>query len=91
MPSSRSVANPGRRRLLKFAALAGASGVLASHGLQARGLKTSAHIVIIGAGAGGMAMANRLSRSLDGARISLVDEREIHHYQPGWTLVASGV
>lgn len=83
--------SPGRRRLLKFAALGGAASLLASHGVQARGLKTSARIVIIGAGAGGMAMASRLSRSLDGARITLVDEREIHHYQPGWTMVASGV
>ncbi len=91
MSNSTTISNPGRRRLLKFAALAGATSLLTSHGLQARGLKTSAHIVIIGAGAGGMAMANRLSRSLDGAHISLVDEREIHHYQPGWTLVASGV
>lgn len=54
-------------------------------------LKTSAHIVIAGGGLGGIAMANRLSRVLDGARITLVDAKKEHNYQPGYTLVATGV
>lgn len=80
-----------RRQFLKYGAGAGAAGLLYASGLQARPLATRARIVILGGGAGGMAMANRLSRRLDGARISLVEPREVHHYQPGWTLVASGV
>ncbi|SDL26494.1 sulfide:quinone oxidoreductase [Franzmannia pantelleriensis] len=80
-----------RRQFLKWSASAGAAGLLYSTGLRARPLSTNARVVILGGGAAGMAMANRLSRRLDGARISLVEPREIHHYQPGWTLVASGV
>ncbi|PMR73367.1 NAD(P)/FAD-dependent oxidoreductase [Billgrantia endophytica] len=78
-----------RRRLLQWSACA--TGLLFSAGLQARAQSSNARIVIVGGGAAGMAMANRLSRRLDGARITLIEPREVHHYQPGWTLVASGV
>jgi sulfide:quinone oxidoreductase len=53
--------------------------------------RTSARILIIGAGAAGLATANRLQRSLAGARITLVGARQPHLYQPGFTLVASGL
>ena len=53
--------------------------------------KTSAHIVIAGSGLGGIAVANRLSKMLDGAKITIVDRKEEHNYQPGYTLVATGV
>jgi len=82
----------GRRRLLAgfaatplAAALAGASA-----SAQAR-VRTQAHIVIAGSGAGGIAIANRLARGLEGARITIIDGREQHLYQPGWTLVAGGI
>ncbi|MBA4502954.1 NAD(P)/FAD-dependent oxidoreductase [Marinobacterium sp. 3-1745] len=52
---------------------------------------TSAHIVIIGAGAAGLAMASRLQRSLSGVRITLVGSRERHFYQPGFTLIGAGL
>jgi len=84
--------NSSRRRLLGGLAsvpLAASLGT-APATAQAR-VKTNAHIVIVGSGAGGIASANRLSRLLDGARITIVDKREAHFYQPGWTLVASGV
>lgn len=80
-----------RRRFLQFSTGAGAAALLASSGLTAKTIDTRARIVIIGAGAGGMAVANRLSRRLNGASITVVEARETHHYQPGWTLVASGV
>ena len=32
--------------------------------------------------AGGVALANRLSRELDGAKITIIDRKEIHNYQP---------
>ena len=80
-----------RRQLLKFGLGVGAAGLLPLGSLKASTLSTNARIVILGGGAAGMAMANRLSRRLEGASISLVEPREIHHYQPGWTLVASGV
>jgi len=83
-----------RRRLLLGA---GATPLLAGGGLvvSARparaALKTSARIVIAGSGLGGIALANRLARELDGARITIVDRKEVHNYQPGYTLVATGV
>jgi len=54
-------------------------------------LKTRARIVIAGSGLGGIAVANRLSRLLEGAQITIVDRKEEHNYQPGYTLVATGV
>ncbi|MDD3483058.1 FAD/NAD(P)-binding oxidoreductase [Azovibrio restrictus] len=53
--------------------------------------KTSARIVIAGAGAAGLAAASYLARQLEGARITLIDARKEHFYQPGFTLVASGI
>ncbi|KAA0876566.1 NAD(P)/FAD-dependent oxidoreductase [Nitrincola tapanii] len=85
--------NLRRRDLLKLGlGAAAATPLLGLAGnASANSISTNAHIVISGAGAGGTAMANRLSRSLKGARITVIDSREEHHYQPGWTLVASGV
>ncbi|MEO2037194.1 MAG: FAD-dependent oxidoreductase [Martelella sp.] len=54
-------------------------------------VSTKANIVIIGAGAAGTAMANRLSQRLEGARITIIDPRTTHLYQPGLTLVATGL
>jgi len=78
----------GRRATLALAAgvtLAGQAGKV-----QAQ-QRSSAHIVIIGAGAAGLAMASRLSRRLDGARITILDRQSRHVYQPGLTMVGSGV
>ncbi|RPH40427.1 MAG: pyridine nucleotide-disulfide oxidoreductase, partial [Burkholderiales bacterium] len=83
---------PQRRRWLRAMTaapvLAGASVAAA----PARAtVKTRARIVIAGSGLGGIAVANRLARMLDGARITLIDRKEEHNYQPGYTLVATGV
>jgi sulfide:quinone oxidoreductase len=59
--------------------------------LLADTISTQARIVILGGGAAGMSIANRLAMRLSGATITVVEPREQHHYQPGWTLVASGV
>jgi len=80
-----------RRDLLKFGVGAGVVGPLALSSGQVKAVNTQAHIVIVGAGAGGISMANRLTNRLQGAKITLIDSREKHYYQPGWTLVASGV
>src|SRR5690554_6355176 len=80
-----------RRQFLQWSAVAGTAGLLYATRTHARTLSTSARIVIIGGGGGGMAMANRLARRLDGAHISLIEPSETHFYQPGFTLVASGV
>ncbi len=46
-------------------------------------LNTNAHILIVGGGAAGIAMANRFSHSLQGAKITMLGERQPHIYQPG--------
>lgn len=84
--------NPARRRLL--ASMVGAplaSSVIAHSSAAQAALKTSARIVILGSGLGGLAVANRLARELDGAKITIVDRKEIHNYQPGYTLVGTGI
>lgn len=80
-----------RRRWLRALSLLPAAGAAASAGPARAALKTRARIVIAGGGLGGIAVANRLSRMLDGAKIILVDKKEEHNYQPGYTLVATGV
>ncbi|KPF47629.1 pyridine nucleotide-disulfide oxidoreductase [beta proteobacterium AAP121] len=80
--------SPTRRALLGAASFAALTGTAPA--AQAR-LKTAAHIVIAGSGLGGLAVANRLARELEGARITVIDRKEEHNYQPGYTLVASGV
>jgi sulfide:quinone oxidoreductase len=78
-----------RRDLLSLGL--GVSTLLPFSVASANTLNTQAHIVILGGGAAGMAMANRLTKRLRGGIITLVEPRETHHYQPGWTMVASGV
>lgn len=83
-----------------FLALAGGGGGLAAAGLAgtvapepavAAPVETRARIVIVGAGAAGSSVANRLADRLSGARITIVDGRKRHLYQPGFTLVAAGL
>ena len=83
-----------RRQFLGLAAAgaAGAAFPLAAPGSAGAAMvRTSASIVIIGAGAAGTAFANRLVRRLEGASITLIDPRKEHLYQPGLSLVAAGL
>jgi sulfide:quinone oxidoreductase len=54
-------------------------------------VKTTARIVIVGGGAAGLTAASRLTQSLAGAKVTVIDGRKQHHYQPGYTLVAAGI
>ncbi len=83
-----------RRQLL--AATLGGGAVAATvsareGGARAAPVATSAHVVVIGAGAAGTALANRLVDRLEGARITVIDPRREHLYQPGLSLVAAGL
>ncbi|MGM8909490.1 NAD(P)/FAD-dependent oxidoreductase [Psychrobacter sp. 1U1] len=49
------------------------------------------NIVIVGAGVAGLGVANRLSRQLPNATLTILDSRKVHYYQPGYTLLATGV
>lgn len=83
-----------RRGLLRLgsgAALAAALGAGARAQTTPRQAPASARLVIIGAGAGGTALANRLVRRMEPRQITLIDPRAEHYYQPGFSLVAAGL
>ncbi|MBB4285310.1 NAD(P)/FAD-dependent oxidoreductase [Roseospira goensis] len=96
-PRDTSPGGPGldRRALLKLGAAAPVVAAATASGVRparaARRVETRARIVIVGAGAAGLATASRLAERLDGATITLVDARKRHLYQPGFTLVAAGL
>ncbi|WP_216598445.1 FAD/NAD(P)-binding oxidoreductase [Loktanella sp. 5RATIMAR09] len=79
-----------RRAFLGLAAGALATAA-AVRPAQAQMVQTSARIVIIGAGAAGTALVNRLVRRLEGADITILDPSAEHLYQPGLSLVAAGL
>lgn len=79
-----------RRSFLGLAA-GGAAALSLPVDVHATPVKTAARIVILGAGAGGTAFANRLATRLEGAQITVVDGRAQHWYQPGFTLIAAGL
>ncbi len=54
-------------------------------------VKTHARILVTGSDFGGIAIANRLQQGLEGARITILDRKEEHNYQPGYTLVGTGI
>jgi sulfide:quinone oxidoreductase len=80
-----------RRSFLGLMAAGGGAAALGVPQAKAQMRATNARIVIIGAGAGGTALANRLVRRLDGAEITVIDPRAEHLYQPGLSLVAAGL
>ncbi|WP_238104075.1 NAD(P)/FAD-dependent oxidoreductase [Vibrio cincinnatiensis] len=68
-------------------------GVLSGAGVGYRELsktKTNAKILIVGGGAAGIGMANKLNQYLSGAEITVVEPRNFHWYQPGQTLLLAG-
>lgn len=92
----RRMTEPERIALSRRGFLGMAAGGLALAGaaatpVRAQRVKTQARIVILGAGAAGTTMANRLVQRLDGATITLIDGRKRHLYQPGFTLIAAGL
>ena len=48
-------------------------------------------VVIIGAGAAGIAVASSLLKRKKDLDVAIIDPAEIHYYQPGWTMVGAGV
>jgi len=80
-----------RRAVLGLFAGGVTAAGLGARPARAAKVRTSARIVILGAGAAGAAMANRLTERLDGAAITLIDGRPEHWYQPGFTLIAAGL
>ncbi len=77
----------------QFLAIGASAAMLAglARPVPAAPVPTSARILILGAGAAGTALANRLRERLPGARVTLLDPRKAHYYQPGFTLIAAGL
>lgn len=76
-----------RRHFLVGTALAGAATYA---GWEFSKTSTNAHIVIAGGGAAGISIANKLQHYLSGAKITVIDPRPYHWYQPGQTLLLAG-
>ena len=81
---------PSRRGFLGLVG-GGLATVAAVQPAVAAKVQTNARIVIIGAGAGGTSLVNRLMERLDGAAITILDPSAEHLYQPGLSLVAAGL
>ncbi|HMO07858.1 MAG TPA: FAD/NAD(P)-binding oxidoreductase [Paracoccaceae bacterium] len=85
------ITGPASRRAF-LGLLGGGAALAAVRPVAARAqVATRARIVILGAGAAGAAMANRLAGRLEGAAITVIDGRARHLYQPGFTLIGAGL
>jgi sulfide:quinone oxidoreductase len=58
---------------------------------QPRQTPTAHDVVIVGGGAGGLATAASLLKRRPDLDIVVIEPRDKHYYQPGWTLVGGGV
>ena len=54
-------------------------------------MNSSYDVVVVGAGAGGLAATSSLRKRNKIIRIAVVDPSETHDYQPGWTMVGGGI
>lgn len=81
-----------RRDFVQALSVAGAGTLLGATQLAlATTSSESVSIVILGCGLAGLASAHRLRKNLPNAKITLVDAKTEHNYQPGYTLLATGV
>jgi len=47
-------------------------------------------VVIVGAGTAGVAVAAHLKKMDESLDVAIIEPRDVHYYQPGWTLVGGG-
>lgn len=81
-----------RRDALKVLGLGGAALALPATAPKAHAASNAkGKIVIIGAGLAGITVASRLSHALSKPDITIIDGGDKVDYQPGYTLIASGV
>jgi len=99
-----ALSQAGRRPAADIVALAAAAGYdlgalaprlaqgVAPGGDQAAPVVDARHdIVIVGAGAAGVAVASSLLARDASLDIAVIDPADTHYYQPGWTMVGAGV
>lgn len=48
-------------------------------------------VLIVGAGAAGIAAASSLLMREEKLKVGIIDPADVHYYQPGWTLVGAGI
>lgn len=91
---NKDVTSLSRRSFLAAGAavtVAAGTGISLTPAQAEASVKTNAHVVVVGSGLAGLGIVNRLRKQLDGAKITLIDAKKAHHYQPGFTLIATGI
>ncbi len=58
---------------------------------EAGAAETRFTVVVVGAGAAGLAVTSSLKARQPGLDVAVVDPADTHYYQPGWTMVGAGV
>ncbi|MDN7675259.1 TIGR01244 family sulfur transferase [Burkholderia oklahomensis] len=72
--------------------LSGAARRIAQRGRTASDAAVASHdVVIVGAGAAGLAVASSLLARDPTLDVAVIDPADAHYYQPGWTMVGAGV
>ena len=72
--------------------MSGVARRISNHGkIPAETHDASFDIVIVGAGAAGIAVAASLHSRQSSLSIALIDPADVHYYQPGWTMVGGGI
>lgn len=92
--SNNNKAQLSRRHFLAASAAvtaAAGTGLSLSSQAQAASINSNAHVVVVGSGLAGLGIVNRLRKQLKGAKITLLDAKQEHNYQPGYTLIATGI
>jgi len=77
-----------RARLISRSA---ATPAAASESIQQAVSGDKHDVVIVGGGTAGLATASSMLRRRPDLDILLIEPREAHYYQPGWTLVGAGI
>lgn len=80
-----------RRHFFKLMAMTGLLSFAGTSDSKAFSSAAKGKIVIIGGGAAGISMAARFTRWLENPDVTLIDPSDRQFYQPGFTLIASGV
>ncbi|WP_010111159.1 TIGR01244 family sulfur transferase, partial [Burkholderia oklahomensis] len=72
--------------------LSGVARRIAQRGRSAADTAVASHdVVIVGAGAAGLAVASSLLARDPTLDVAVIDPADAHYYQPGWTMVGAGV
>jgi sulfide:quinone oxidoreductase len=72
--------------------MSGIARRIANGGKTPTQLAAATHdIVIVGAGAAGIACASSLLARKSDLDVAVIDPADIHYYQPGWTMVGAGI